>query len=431
MVDVKDSPLLTGAIDVTDYREITEILRSSSFASVAFPLGHATMVPGSLGALDGEEHAARRRLTAKLFGGLAVASYVERALKPTIESALADLFGPGRLDPSADQVVRADLVPLTWRLAHSIPALLVGLDGVEGAEASERFIRYLQAIALAVTVDWQRGDHDRILAEGKRAQALLETDFFDASVARRREMVARLRSGGLTEDDLPRDLITLLLLHWKPEWEPELLIRETMFFLVASVTTTAKSFPHFIVNLSRWLDAHPDMRDEARSLPFLQRAANESLRFFVASPARLREAREDVVLTTSERRVAAGERVALWFLPANAQQDEFGEDAAEFNPLREVSGRAPYGLAFGAGVHMCIGKPLITGVTLRDDEGNAVPVDGTMAHMAAALFDAGLALDDTRAPRMNDRTYYSEYASLPVVFTSPAAHHSQRTKELR
>lgn len=429
MPDVTDSPLLTGVTDLTDYREITEVLRSKSFASVAFPLGHATMVPGSLGALDGEAHAERRRLTAKLFGGLAVAYYVERALLPTIDSALADLFGPGRLhDPGADQPVRADLVPLTWRLSHSIPALLVGLDGIEGAEASERFIRYLQAIALAVTVDWQRGDHDRILADGKRAQALLEADFFDSSVARRRELVGRLRSGELAEEDLPRDLITLLLLHWRPEWEPELLVRETMFFLVASVTTTAKSFPHFVVNLSRWLEAHPDRRAEARTLPFLQRAANESLRFFVASPARLREAREDVVLTTTGRRVAAGERVALWFLPANAQQDEFGQDADQFNPLREVSGRAPYGLAFGAGVHMCLGKPLITGVTLRDGDGGAVPVTGTMSHMAAALLDAGMVLDEDRAPRMNDRTYYSEYASLPVVFTNPAARHHTLTR---
>jgi hypothetical protein len=59
----------------------------------------------------------------------------------------------------------------------------------------------------------------------------------------------------------------------------------------------------------------------------------------------------------------------------------FGEDVADFNPYREVEqGTHRYGLAFGAGPHMCFGLPLVMG-----SEGT----DGSLVHLLKTVLAAG------------------------------------------
>jgi cytochrome P450 len=409
---IRDAPPLRGALDIEDYQEISEILRSPHFDNASLPIGHSQMIPGALTTLDGAEHFARRRLESRLFSGSALQHYDAVALTPTIERCLAGM----RKQRSSTGVVHADLVPLIWRMAHQIPATMVGIDDVDSIERTDQFIDCMRRISKATGVDWSVVSQEEVLAAGNAALSQLRTEFFEPSVARRREMIRAFENDELAEDSLPQDLITLLLRNWQPHWAPTVLLSEVSHFINGSVSTTTQAFPRFVVQLSGWLAEHPHHRELVHDIGFLQRAVYESLRLFVASPARMRIATADVVLK-SGRTIARGQRVALWFLPADMQTEQFGPDAASFNPLREVQGRAAWGLAFGGGAHMCIGKPMVTGVSSRREDATGAAKYGSMATIAAALFGAGMMLDPDRPPVINEATFYTEYSSLGVIFT--------------
>ncbi len=393
-------------VHITDYEEVREVLRSRDFVQGAFVISAPHFLQGTLTMLDGDEHLARRRIEARLFSEHALSGIKEQALLPIIEEALDDLRSTGR---DADGVVRADLVPLTWRMLYRIAARVTGIDGVDTEERTARLVQIIQDYGRALTVEWATEPAGPMIEAGHTARATFEREFFAASAERRRALVAEYRAGNLEADQLPTDLLTLLYLHRDDEWDEELPLREVSLFMVGSTQTTAQAFPHLVDRLERWFDVHPDERRLTTEDPdFLPSAVFESLRLFVASPARIRLATTDVRLETSGRLIPAGQRVALWFLPASSDPEVFGEAADRFNPHREVKG-APWGLAFGGGDHACIGRPLVTGVTTRGG------TDGTLVTMARHLYAAGLRRDPEREARKDPSTHYDSFASLPVI----------------
>ena len=403
MTETLDAPPLAGATHITDYDEISEILRSPDFVQGGFAEGTAEMIPGALITLNGRAHVERRRLFARMFTQDRVDHYIEHGILPETRSALAELRAAG-----TDET---DLVPLSWRILHRVPAMVVGIDVDPDAEVRGRFVRYIREIAKAVTVDWQRGDHGALLAAGKAAKTRFAEEFFVPSLAARRDLVERHRRGEIAAEELPIDVVTVLLLHG--DVPDEVMLHEAVGFLMASITTTAQAFPHFVVQLEDWLARHPQRRSVVQDIGFLQRAVDESLRLFVAAPARIRTATKDLVLKCSGRRIAQGQKLALWFGPANASPD-FGADTEHFDPEREVRARPDWGLAFGAGAHLCIGRPIVTGVRGR---GADPAPHGTMASLAKALYAAGLELVADAPATKDAGTFYDEYASLPVRFT--------------
>jgi len=261
----------------------------------------------------------------------------------------------------------------------------------------------------SLTVEWSKLHPDALIAEGLQARAALDAEFIGPSARRRQALVAEYRAGDLTEEDLPRDLVTMLELHRDPAWDDELPLREVAVFLMAATQTTTQAFPHLIVQLEAWLAENPTYRPMISSdETFLRRAAYETLRLFVASPARIRRATRDVVLA-SGREVPSGTRLALFFRPASADASIFGDHADRFDPTRDLPQVAPWGLAFGGGTHMCVGRPLVTGVGSRGES------DGTIVLVARALYDAGLALDPDRPPLRDETTYYDAFESVAVV----------------
>ena len=126
----------------------------------------------------------------------------------------------------------------------------------------------------------------------------------------------------------------------------------------------------------------------------------------------LRIAQKDVTLETSGRHFAKGERIALFFTPANRDMQVYGSDAEDFNPHRPMGKKPPpWGLTFGGGVHLCIGRPLVTGLSSATDGG--ITTQGTMVRLLRALYAAGIELDGE--PQRNASSYHDAYASMPVI----------------
>jgi cytochrome P450 len=387
------------------YHEIDEVLRSPDFEQGTHVEG-AEFLGGSLLLIDGDEHFERRRLESPLFGRDALRYYERHALQPVVDRTIDEARRDGR----------ADLAAMTRTMLYRIAAATTGIDGVEEPGATATFIDLVDRLGNASTVQWSTRPHDVVIAEGLEARAQLVDCFYEPSLARRRSLVEQHRNETLALTALPRDLITSMLLHEAGAVDETMMLREATLYLIAATRTTSHAVPHAVHHLDEWLASHPEDRERVGDLEFLQAVAGEVLRLHPPSPALVRRAIRDVTLGSSGRSIAKGQRVGLLFRPANRDPDVFGADAGRFDPRRTMpSGRKRWGLSFGGGEHLCIGRALVTGTAARGDEG---PIGGTLTMILGALTRAGVRPDGERPPQIVTTSLYEAYATFPIVLAS-------------
>lgn len=402
---------------VDSYAEIQEIMRSPDFHQGRTP-EREVFFGDTLIMIDGDEHLQRKRRLSPLFSREAMGYYEARLLDPTIADVLADL----RSRHAGERVVRLDFVPLIRSMLHRISAQITGVDGVDTTERTERFCRLVEKLGHAVTAQFSRGNRQEVVQEGMVTLKALVEEYLQSSLDRRRVLVRQFKGGTLAKEDLPRDVLTMICLdgsdartrsddtaYYAYVW------RECALFLHASTSTTVHTFPHVIVHLSHWLAQHPEDRQKLTQPAFLRAAIGESLRLHQTSPVKFRTANKDVILSTG-RKVAKDEMLALYAPPANMEPELFGPHADRFDVHRERPGNmAAWGLTFGSGAHMCIGRTLVTGHFNRADDQSGT--EGTMVKIMRALYAVGLQLDPDNPPRRVTDTYHDAYASLPIKLT--------------
>lgn len=404
-------PYVANMQRVDSYADIDEILRSEDFMQGSHRES-GVFFNGSLLLIEGEEHMQRRQLFSSLVSRSAMQYYETGALAPVIEQVMKELRAKGR---DKDGVVRVDLIPLIRSMLYRITALVTGVDNVDTPEKTERFRDLVDKLGVAVTVEWSTGDHDQVIREGLEIRRQLIEEFLLPSLERRRALVRQFRDGKLDKDALPTDLLTMLTLHGddKRAGDEDYVWRECALFLVASTQTTTHTLPHVIVHLTEWCKTHPADAAKCTDPTFLRIAAMESLRLHQPAPTLLRIALKDVTLS-SGRKIAKDERVALFFVPANRETAVFGPDAAEFNLNRVAPPRlSPWGLTFGGGVHMCIGRPLVTGMFNRPDDKSGT--EGTMIRILRTLYEAGAEMDPAQPPKRVAASYHDAYESFPLI----------------
>lgn len=408
--DMQPAPYIQDMKQLTEHGICEHVLKSRGFMQGSHRESKA-FFEGSLLLLDGEDHFERRRLESVLFTKAALESYEREALDPHIRQVIAETAN----SRDADGVVRGDLCLMLREMLARISATITGIDGVDDPASTERFRWFLEQLGAGATVEWSTEDHDEMVARILEVRDQFVEEFYAASVQRRRELIARRDAGEITDEDLPRDLLTLLYAHWNPDWDDELPLREATLYLVAATQTTTHTAPHVVRHLDEWLSAHPEDRELLADPGFLKQAAYETLRLHLPAPALLRIATEDVTLPDGSQ-VEAGERVACLFTPANRDASVFGTDYREFNPHRDTGSAKPWGLAFGGGEHMCIGRALVTGLSARTDGSEGT--DGTIVRILRALFEAGITLDPEDPPAYTDASHHDAYARFPVVLTN-------------
>ena len=108
--------------------------------------------------------------------------------------------------------------------------------------------------------------------------------FFRPSWERRADLVARFERGELAEDDLPLDLITVMIRN--PDhflrWEPGVYAAEAILFHGGPVNSVANAIPHTVSELSAWLPGHPGHEAALTDPAFLRLCCNEALRLHPA-----------------------------------------------------------------------------------------------------------------------------------------------------
>jgi cytochrome P450 len=406
------SDAATSEILLDDYDSVQQAFRRRAMKQALYDEGGVIMQDALL-TLHGTEHRERRRLENRLFRRDVFRYYDQDLLPQTIEETVKPFVAAGR----------ADLLPIGHRTTLNFTALVSGVDRPLGTpEETEQLYGFVLQFSDGATLVHSTRDHAEVRDEVAAALEEFDRLFLQPSIERRKGLLADFAAGRIDEDDLPKDVLTVLLRNQDDLDLPhEVVRREIAFFLQAGSHSSANAFTHVMDDLFTWFDDHPEDRQHVLDdRAFLLRCIHESLRLHPASPVAWRTALEDVDLRDG-RHIPAGTKVVMDLMAANRDPDVFGADADQFNPHRVPADGVPlWGHTFGGGMHVCIGQELDGGVTAAGPDGHeVVDVFGMVALMAEAMLVHGAERDPDNPPRWDTTSERPHFGSYPVVFRGP------------
>ena len=95
---------------------------------------------------------------------------------------------------------------------------------------------------------------------------------------------------------------------------------------------------------------------------------------------------------------------------------QFGADAAEFNPHRQLPATLPpYGITFGVGIHTCLGRNLAAGDLAKPTTDPETHQYGTITLIARALIANNVRPDPANAPKREPNIAREAWAVYPVL----------------
>jgi cytochrome P450 len=396
------------AVLVRNAAAAKEVFRHRDMRQAQYDAGEVVM-SGVLVNLHGEDHRARRRLENRLFRRETFLHYEQDLFPAVIDETLAPYVRAGY----------AELVSLSHELMMNLAALNAGVDRTERTEEeTHRLYGYMMSFIEAATAAQHVGDWSEASGRVGLALEAFDLEFLTPSIARRRQALAGLASGEIGEDELPRDVLTILLSHDdKLQLNHELLRREIAFFLLAGAHTSATAFTRTVDNMLSWSGTHPEDRHRAAyDGDFVQRCVHETVRLYPSSPVAVRRALSDITLRDGQV-IEEGREVVIDLVAVNTDPELFGEDAGAFNPRRVLpDGVAPHGLSFGHGAHACIGQELAAGVISGAGDGTAEHQWGLVTVAVQAAFARGVKRDPDNPPKIDLTTARPYWASYPVTF---------------
>ncbi|HEY3797316.1 MAG TPA: cytochrome P450 [Caulobacteraceae bacterium] len=290
------------------------LLDHARFSSASMMGGGAMGVSFPLLTDDPPRHSVLRGLLAKAFTPAAM-----EAMRPAIEVMARDLAAAIPMGEEMD-VVEAITTPLPV-------AVIAGMMGVPGERAMD-FKRWSNAI-IGIQQNPFEGDRIRMLMELRA--------YFAGLAAERRaapgeDLVSALIRASETAETLTDDQV----------------VGFCILLMIAGNETTTNLLGNLLNRLARTPGAWEGLRADPQ---LIDAAIEESLR--VDSPAQMvvRRATEDV--TIGEATIREGDQVMVYLASANRDPSKWAE-AATFDPERERDRH----VAFGHGVHTCIGAPL-------------------------------------------------------------------------
>jgi cytochrome P450 len=388
-----------NVVTITTYDEARDAYRQKQLRQALYDAGDVVMADVLVN-LHGDEHRSRRRLENRLFRRESHARYERELFPPIVEETLAPHVAQGR----------AELVGLSHQMMMNLAAFTSGVDRpVRSPEETFHLYSYMMLFIEGATLAHYSGDRDAKRAEVAGALAAFDAEFLQPSIARRRE---------IGEDDLPRDVLTVLLRNQDDlELADDVVLRETCFYLLAGAHTSATAFVRTLHSVFEMAVSAPVDAEQARhDMDFLQRCVHETIRLQPSSPVGMRWALEEVELKGGHR-VVPGDLVVIDLMAANRDPAAFGVRADSFDPHRTLApGVAPWGLSFGLGMHACIGQELAAGTDTLGVTPGEDHLYGLVPVAVQAVLAAGGRPDPDEPARLDPESARGYWGRYPVVF---------------
>jgi cytochrome P450 len=382
---------------ITGYDEVRDAFKRDELLQTSYDGAKDTIFADVLITLDGAPHTHRRRAEVALFRPDLVAA-MENALVPEMAE---------RLVRAASGAREADLVIVARLVSTGMAARIVGLDDSETTERLEELAGLMAKLHEGVVIEWSTRPRDEVLREVAVARDFYRDRFVSPSLRRREAMV---RDG----DRSPVDLLHLLLAHRaEHDMDANKILRESVHYLAATAHTSATVVVHACHEIWAWIARHPEDAARLKEPEFVQTCVHEAMRLWPPSGWQYRVAAADLTLE-SGRKLRKGERLGLNLIQANRDPTVFGVDAERFDPRRKAPKHVTgYGLAFGDGAHVCIGKRLAAGTRGVSSAG------GVLSAICSTLFAAGAQPHPSQSPVEQTGTARHQYLSYPIVFRRP------------
>jgi cytochrome P450 len=338
-------------------------------------------------------------------------------------------------------VLRADEFELYPRMVNDLLNLLIDQVHVDLFRIADRMCAVLAATRVGIDVDWRSLDQisrldsevdglvqmsailDSKDPERSRQiarQALIdwERDFVAPSWQRR---IRLIEIHGHDSDDLPNDLLTVLLLNRNDkslELEDDArIVRELASYMTGGTQANSVALVNVIDLLLPLAEADHSIFDRIiQDRAFAQRCVHESLRLRPNTPKPKRRAEAETHV--GNIRIPQGAVVTINVALANVDERVFGPTAKEWDPDRVIPDGVPrWGLSFGAGPHQCPGRSVAAGFPRSDD---AVVDDdhlvGLVAIMLHEFVRRGVMRDPEHPPAREARTErFNAWLSYPVI----------------
>ena len=360
----------------------------------------------------GDDHRQRRRIENSIFRRARLQEY-ERILFPAaVDELIPRLIEDGK----------ADLLEFGEVLSVILAARRAGIDHESGDLAAlRRLVHYVLTFSQGSAIIDTVGDADAVRAEVRAALSEFDEKFFTASYERR---IAMIESGPAEQaglaDSAETDVLTLLLRSRGDaglRLDRALILRETATYLQAGTHTSGQTLVNWLDLFARWAQQAADRWERMRNDRFFaQRCIQETIRLRPTTPRMKRLAENDT--RVGEVMIPRGAVVTLDVYQANIDKAIFGADADQFNPDRAIPvGHHPWGLSFGAGPHICIGRTVAAGLPSASGDLEQ-HLTGLVTYMAQAIARLGVEPDPEREQRRDDRTArWTRWSSYPVRFT--------------
>lgn len=397
-------------LELTAYRDCERALKLPDLKQALYDEG-AILMDQVLVTLHGEEHRQRRNAEMRVFRR----HFFRHFELQTIPSVFDDVMS----EVNAEE---EDIVDLGYHFMVFLALKFAGIDPQQNTrDEFNDMVAMLRSFGVAATLGQAR---DKDLAEATQAvrDTLQEFDqrFFEPSAVRRQNLIEQARAGEIEEDQLPMDVLTVLINDKdKLNLARDMVVRETAFYFLAGAHTSVHSLGHAVHHLLSWCERHADSKAELiADRAKVQRFIHESFRLHPSSPVSKRRCLSDMKLPDGQK-AAAGDIVIINLRQANRDVEIFGDDAADFNPARKIQSGVPEtGITFGIGTHACLGKNLAAGNLARP---GALPEEshqyGAVAWIAHALLKAGIQKHPDDAPELDQTIDRETWLRYPVCFS--------------
>lgn len=357
----------------------------------------------------GDDHRQRRRVENTIFRRGRLHEYEHVLFPAAVDELLPRLIEGGR----------ADLLEVGEVLSVVLAARRAGIDHApDDLAALRQLVGYVLTFSQGSSILDTVGDADAVRATVHEALQEFDESFFSASYERRLAMI----EAGSTElpDSAETDVLTLLV---QASADPHLgldralILRETATYLQGGTHTSGQTLVNMLDLFAPWARTAEGAWERLRNDRFFaQRCVQETIRLRPTTPRIKRLAENDT--RVGDIVIPRGTVVTLDVYQANIDPAAFGDDAGKFDPDRAVPpGQQPWGLSFGAGPHICIGRTVAAGLPVVSG-GLEEHLTGLVTYMAQAIARLGVEPDPEREAMRDDRTSrWTRWSSYPVRFT--------------
>ena len=394
--------------ETSNYQTIKKALVSRDLKQALYDKGKVIM-DGVLLTLHGEEHHKRRKLEHKVFQRDFFRYYEHELFPKTLDETLEPFI----------KKKSADLIDFGYRITMNLTADFAGIDRLKKTpKETEKLLSLVKIFSQGATLVHSKRPHEEVNKEVIDALKIFEKDFLIPSKKRREKLIKKFNNNEIDENELPRDVLTVLIRNVDNiELNDELIKREIAFYLQAGSHSTANSMTHAIHEILKWINNDKDKLFKIKSdTLFLQRCVHESMRLHPASPVAWRKSTCSINLE-KEINLKKDDLLIMDLYKANRSKEIFGKDANNFNPFRELDSQQNlWGLTFGIGLHLCFGRDLDGGLLPEKNTNPDTHQYGIVTLLIKKLFEHNVQLDLDNLPEEDEKTERPNWGKYPIIF---------------